>query len=426
MRIFTRSTSSARRPSRSGRRFCMLVPLCLLGCLAFAGSAAAKPSEQPFEMSRVASISRTSIERRRRAHEDLTTSFDFAHEHRRADRQRCPHDRRQLARRVYRQQHGGPDVHRAQLSRRRAPSSNLPQCPLASQVGRSASKSPTIRPARRRRISPCPLYNMEVTSFGSPSSSASRARASSRSCQVSVRPGRLGPDRHHPEHRQDPNRTTSRSPSGASPPPRTRRPAWRGLRRDFESRLSAARNSAAPKKPHIPVKPFLSNPTSCEPHTAIDAKPTPGSTRRILQGSETEVGPIGECERVPFDPSIEVQPTTRSAESPSGLNVSLVVPQTWENPYSIATANLKDTTVALPVGYTANPSLAVGSRGLHRRAVRSGNVLLAARCGLPGGIEDRDRRSRNAGARGKAHGQHLHRHAIREQVRLAARRCTSS
>ena len=46
----------------------------------------------------------------------------------------------------------------------------------------------------------------------------------------------------------------------------------------------------------------------------------------------TEVGPIGECERVPFEPSIEVQPTTRSAESPTGLNVSLVVPQSVGKP----------------------------------------------------------------------------------------------
>jgi hypothetical protein len=55
-----------------------------------------------------------------------------------------------------------------------------------------------------------------------------------------------------------------------------------------------------------------------------------------------------------------VQPTTRSAESSSGLNISLLVPQSWENPSGIATANLKDTTLALPVGYTANPSLASG------------------------------------------------------------------
>ena len=60
-------------------------------------------------------------------------------------------------------------------------------------------------------------------------------------------------------------------------------------------------------------------------------------------------------------------------------DISLVVPQTWENPVSISTANLKDTTVALPVGYTANPSLASGLGACTPAAVRIGNVLLAAR-----------------------------------------------
>jgi hypothetical protein len=72
------------------------------------------------------------------------------------------------------------------------------------------------------------------------------------------------------------------------------------------------------------------------------------------------VGPISECERVPFNPSIEVQPSTRSAESPSGLEVSLVVPQTWEQPSTLSTSNLRDTTVTLPEGMTANPGLAEG------------------------------------------------------------------
>ena len=40
----------------------------------------------------------------------------------------------------------------------------------------------------------------------------------------------------------------------------------------------------------------------------------------------TEVGPIGGCERVPFDPSIE-STDDDSAESSSGLNISLNVPQ---------------------------------------------------------------------------------------------------
>jgi hypothetical protein len=76
--------------------------------------------------------------------------------------------------------------------------------------------------------------------------------------------------------------------------------------------------------------------------------------------ASTEIAPIVGCERVPFRPTIEVQPTTRSAESPSGLDVSLDVPQTWEKPETLSTANLKDTVLTLPVGYTVNPSAGSG------------------------------------------------------------------
>ena len=52
-----------------------------------------------------------------------------------------------------------------------------------------------------------------------------------------------------------------------------------------------------------------------------------GGTGQRAAGREADatakVGPITECERVPFEPSIEVQPSTRSAESPTGLEVSL-------------------------------------------------------------------------------------------------------
>ena len=40
------------------------------------------------------------------------------------------------------------------------------------------------------------------------------------------------------------------------------------------------------------------------------------------RAADSGIGPIAECERVPFEPSIEVNPSTRSAESPTGLEVS--------------------------------------------------------------------------------------------------------
>ena len=129
---------------------------------------------------------------------------------------------------------------------------------------------------------------------------------------------------------------------------------------------SGCRNEfGGPQPARIPVEPFLSNPTSCGTFVAsmeADSWEEPGGEPGSFptKASDDEVGPIGECDRVPFEPSIAVAPSTRSAESPSGLEVSLLVPQAWENPLTVSTSYLKDTTVALPEGMTANPGLAEG------------------------------------------------------------------
>ena len=48
------------------------------------------------------------------------------------------------------------------------------------------------------------------------------------------------------------------------------------------------------------------------------------------------------------------------AESPTGLNVGVSVPQSYENSTALATAHLKDAVVTLPAGMTVNPSAGVG------------------------------------------------------------------
>ncbi len=129
----------------------------------------------------------------------------------------------------------------------------------------------------------------------------------------------------------------------------------------------------------LPQRVFLRNPTACtapgvglETTISTDSWTNPGDFKSAsfvshnppsFPSPSSEWGaPLGitGCADVPFDPSIEVQPTTTAAESSSGLNISLRVPQNWESPGTIATSDLKDTTLALPVGYTINPSAGSG------------------------------------------------------------------
>ncbi len=108
-------------------------------------------------------------------------------------------------------------------------------------------------------------------------------------------------------------------------------------------------------------RPFLSNPTSCagEPLTAT-LKSNDWQDPGEVLSETTKIAPMLECERIPFEPSIEAQPTTNAAESPSGLDFTITNPQSWENPISVSTSNLKDAEVTLPEGFTVNPSAGSG------------------------------------------------------------------
>jgi hypothetical protein len=65
------------------------------------------------------------------------------------------------------------------------------------------------------------------------------------------------------------------------------------------------------------------------------------------------------CESVPFEPGLSVQPTTRAADSPSGLAVDITLPQT-SDPEAIQTSDLRRAAVTLPRGMSVNPASANG------------------------------------------------------------------
>jgi hypothetical protein len=115
---------------------------------------------------------------------------------------------------------------------------------------------------------------------------------------------------------------------------------------------------------------FLSLPTSCTgplvTSVSIDSVEEPN----VFKSKSTEsLGPAGTleglntCERPPFEPKITVRPDSDIADSSSGLHVSLEVPQNIEVGQQVATAHLRDATVALPTGLTVNPSAADGLTG---------------------------------------------------------------
>ncbi len=73
----------------------------------------------------------------------------------------------------------------------------------------------------------------------------------------------------------------------------------------------------------------------------------------------SESPPVSGCNKLSFTPSIEATPTSKQTVAPSGLNVTLRIPQN-EDPEGLATPPLKNATVTLPKGLTISPSSANG------------------------------------------------------------------
>jgi hypothetical protein len=103
--------------------------------------------------------------------------------------------------------------------------------------------------------------------------------------------------------------------------------------------------------------PFLSNPTTCGvPLTAtLVVHYYSGQTAR----RETSVpGTVG-CDRLAFNPSLTALPTTGAADSPSGLDIDLSVPQPQDAEVP-SPSEIRAMKVTLPAGMSLNPGAANG------------------------------------------------------------------
>lgn len=112
--------------------------------------------------------------------------------------------------------------------------------------------------------------------------------------------------------------------------------------------------------------PFVSFPSDCRDHlTSRVFLDTWIHPHLGLEGSFDLSEPNGNllsldgCNQLPFDPSVEVKPTTNLADAPTGLDFKLHVPQS-EGLEAPSTANVKDVKVTLPEGLTVNPSSSDG------------------------------------------------------------------
>jgi hypothetical protein len=120
----------------------------------------------------------------------------------------------------------------------------------------------------------------------------------------------------------------------------------------------------------LPSRAFLTMPANCAAGpigaTAnVDSWEEPGEFRNLsveeplpTGSAGSSVGVVG-CNRLSFEPSIEVSPDTTEADEPVGLGVNVRVPQN-EAPSSPATPEVRDSTVTLPAGLSISPGIVDG------------------------------------------------------------------
>ncbi len=141
-----------------------------------------------------------------------------------------------------------------------------------------------------------------------------------------------------------------------------------------------------------PIRPFFSAQTECAPQSVTttlrtDSFQNPGP---MTSGDEPNLSspladnwktytsdspPVTDCDKVPFDPAADFAPTSTSADSATGLDVDIDMPQNndpppsvdpdnaaeyWQSDDGLATAHLDKTVVTLPEGMSVNPSAAAG------------------------------------------------------------------
>ncbi len=111
------------------------------------------------------------------------------------------------------------------------------------------------------------------------------------------------------------------------------------------------------EKSDAPLVPFLENPTTCG--VPLTARADVFSYDGGIDRAETSWPATTGCEQLVFNPSMTAQPTTKGADSASGLDVDLSVPQT-QSATVPSPSELRANTLTLPEGFSINPNAADG------------------------------------------------------------------
>ncbi|MGN6203259.1 MAG: hypothetical protein ACTHNY_12775 [Solirubrobacterales bacterium] len=108
-----------------------------------------------------------------------------------------------------------------------------------------------------------------------------------------------------------------------------------------------------------PEIPFLTNPTDCSSQRQVSVTAVSYQLPDQPKSKSSSFPQITGCGLVGFEASMAIDPTTHEAASPSGLDVTVEVPQS-EAPNTLGNSTLKSAHVTLPEGFAINPAAGDG------------------------------------------------------------------
>lgn len=128
----------------------------------------------------------------------------------------------------------------------------------------------------------------------------------------------------------------------------------------------------------LPLKPFLTNATACQQQNLFFAATSyqlPGQTFT----AQAPLAPTTDCEALQFPATVDVQPNSHTAGSPTGVKTMLRIPQN-EDPNSTAPSAMRAASVTLPPGMTLSASAADGLEACSSEQVGLGREEVASAC----------------------------------------------
>jgi hypothetical protein len=108
---------------------------------------------------------------------------------------------------------------------------------------------------------------------------------------------------------------------------------------------------------NVPAAPFFQNPTTCGVPLSATAVLT--YYHGVVEQASTPWPATTGCDQLSFNPSMTVKPTTAQADTASGIDVDLKVPQN-QSPSTPTPSQIRSTTMTLPEGFSINPNAADG------------------------------------------------------------------